>query len=83
MDIENNDFIVADIIKDVFKEQVSEKIDEEIDKKVKEFREKLINQKEDYIAEIVKSIKIYSERTRLGAHPEFRIVFENVYKIEE
>ena len=45
MDIENNDFIVADIIKDVFKEQVSEKINEEIDKKVKEFREKLINQK--------------------------------------
>ena len=77
----NNDFIVADIIKDIFKQEVSKKIDDEIDKKVKEFREKLVNRKDNYIAEIMKGIRIYSEQQTIDGCPRYQIIFENVYKI--
>ena len=79
----NNDFMAADIIKDVFKQEVSKKIDDEIDKKVKEFREELVNRKDNYIAEIMKGIRIYSEQQTINGYPRYQIVFENVYKIGE
>ncbi len=77
----NNDFMISDIIKNVFKQEVSQKIDEEIEKKVKEFREELVNRKDNYIAEIMKGIRIYSEQQTMNGCPRYQIVFENVYKI--
>ncbi len=77
----NNDFIVTDIIKDIFKQEVSKKIDDEIDKKVKEFREELVYRKDNYIAEIMKGIRIYSEQQTIDGYPKYKIVFENIYKI--
>ena len=77
----NNDFIVTDIIKDIFKQEVSKKIDDEIDKKVKEFREELVYRKDNYIAEIMKAIRIYSEQQTIDGYPKYKIIFENIYKI--
>lgn len=79
----NSDFMVSDFIKDIFKQQVSEKIDKEIDKKVKEFREELIDDKDNYIAEIMKGIRIYSELQTIDGCPRYQIVFENIYRIGE
>lgn len=83
MKIEKTNFNVSDFIKNVFKQEVSKKIDEEIDKKVEEFRKELVNNKDNYIAEIMKAIRIYSEQQSTGYYPRYQIVFENVYKEEK
>lgn len=90
MKIEKTNFNVSDFIKNVFRQEVSKKIDEEIDKKVEEFRKEveefrkeLVNNKDNYIAEIMKAIRIYSEQQSTGYYPRYQIVFENVYKEEK
>ena len=62
---------------------VSAKIQQEIDKKVEEFKRELEDRKDNYIAEIMKGIRIYHEREMQGMGINYRIIFENVTRLEK
>ena len=70
-------------IKISVKEIVRSKIDEEIDEKVEKFRRELEDRKDDYIAEVMKGIRIYHERDIGSMGINYKIVFENVYRLEK
>ena len=53
---------ILDMIKKSVEEMVSEKIEEEINLEVKNFREKLEYRKDNYIAEVMKGIRIYHQK---------------------
>ena len=65
------------------KEIVKSKIDEEIDKKVKQFRRELEDKKDNYIAEIMRGIRIYHERDIGSMGMNYKIIFENIYRLEK
>lgn len=62
---------------------IRETVSNEINKKVEEFREQLENRKDTYIAEIMKGIRIVHERDAGGLGVNYKIIFENIYKIEQ
>ena len=62
---------------------VSAKIQQEIDKKVEEFKRELEDRKDNYIAEIMKGIRIYHEREMQNMETNYRIIFENVTRLEK
>ena len=62
---------------------VSAKIQQEIDKKVEEFKRELEDRKDNYIAEIMKGIRIYHERETQNMETNYRIIFENVTRLEK
>lgn len=70
-------------IKISVKEIVRAKIDEEIEKKVKQFKRELEDRKDNYIAEVMKGIRIYHERDIGSMGVNYKILFENVYRIEK
>ena len=63
------------------KEMVSEKIDREIEERTKEFHKELTSRKDDYIAEVMKGIRIYQEYNPGSMYMDYRIMFIN--KIEK
>lgn len=68
-------------IEDMIEQHISEKMDEEIEKRVEQFRKDLKGKKDQYLGEVLRSIKMYAEHD-LGV-VNFRIVFENVVKVEK
>ncbi len=62
------------------KQLINEKISEEIKEKVKQFEKQLLDQKEQYIAEIMKGIRILHEKDFNGVN--YKIIFENIQRIE-
>lgn len=64
------------------KQIVSETIQQEIDKKVENFRKELEDRKDNYISEVMKGIRIYHEREIQGMGINYRIIFENVTRLE-
>lgn len=70
-------------IKISVKQIVSETIQQEIDKEVEDFRRKLENRKDNYIAEIMKGIRIYHERDVGSLGVNYKIIFENITRIEK
>jgi len=75
------DYILDGIKKDI-EHLISEKIQQEIDEKVKDFRYELESRKDDYIAEIMKGIRINHERQAGSMGINYSIIFENIYKLE-
>lgn len=69
-------------IKCSVKQIITEKVQEEIDKKVEQFRTELEDRKDNYISEIMKGIRIYHERDMGSMGINYKIVFENVYRID-
>lgn len=69
-------------IKCSVKQIITEKVQEEIDKKVEQFRTELEDRKDNYIAEVMKGIRIYHERDMGSIGINYKIVFENVYRID-
>ena len=69
-------------IKCSVKQIITEKVQEEIDKKVEQFRTELEDKKDNYISEIMKGIRIYHERDMGSMGINYKIVFENVYRID-
>ena len=64
-------------------EQIAdEKIEKKIREKVNEFNRQLLSEKENYIAELMKSIRIYNEQQTIDHIPRCLITVENTYKIE-
>ena len=70
-------------IKISVKEIVRSKIDKEIDEKVEKFRRELEDRKDDYIAEVMKGIRIYHGRDIGSEGMNYKIIFENVYRLEK
>lgn len=64
------------------KQIVSEAIQQELDKKVENFRRELEDRKDNYISEVMKGIRIYHERETGGLGINYRIIFENVTRLE-
>lgn len=75
-------FNLEEVIKKEVKTIVSDKIQEEIDEEVLKFRNKLIQRKDDYIAEVMKGIRIFHERDINSLGMNYRVIFENIYRIE-
>lgn len=73
---------IEEILKKNIKAIISEKIDNEIKQKVENFRIELEDRKDNYIAEVMKGIRIYHERDMNGMAIDYKIVFENIYRIE-
>lgn len=69
-------------IKISVEEIVKAKIQEEIDLEVEKFRQKLENRKDNYIAEVMKGIRISHERDFGSMGINYRIIFENITKLE-
>ena len=70
-------------IKISVKQIVRDKIDKEIDEEVEQFRRKLEDRKDDYIAEVMKGIRIYHERDFGSMGMNYKIIFENITKLEK
>lgn len=64
------------------KQIVSATIQQEIDKKVENFRRELEDRKDNYISEVMKGIRIYHERDVQDLGINYRIIFENVTRLE-
>lgn len=75
--------ILEEILKKNIKSIVSEKIDEEIEQKVNNFKKELEDRKDNYIAEIMKGIRVYHERDIRSMGINYKIIFENIYRIEK
>ena len=71
----------------IMKKQIEQIADEEIEKmireKVNQFNRELLSKKDNYIAELMKSIRIYSEQESIDCIPRYKIIIENTYKIEK
>ena len=59
------------------------KIDEEIARKVEQFKRQLEDRKDNYIAEVMKGIRVYHEQSDREMCMNYRIIFENTYRIEK
>ena len=60
----------------------NDEIEKMIREKVNEFNRELLFKKEEYIAELMKHIRIYSEQNIIDKIPRYVITVENTYKIE-
>lgn len=71
----------------IMKKQIEQIADKEIEKmireKVNQFNRELLSKKDNYIAELIKSIRIYSEQESIDYIPRYKIIIENTYKIEK
>lgn len=62
---------------------ITEEVNKEINKKVDNFRKELEDRKDKYIAEVIKGIKIEHEQDHYNNMINYRVTFENIYRIEE
>lgn len=76
-----DDKVRENIIKCI-SQQVSDEIDLEIEQKVKEYYRELTDRKDRYIAQVMKGIRVYSEYDHLYNQMNYKIVFENINRIE-
>lgn len=76
-----NDYLVRSLIISV-RDVIRAKVDEEIDEEVNKFRERLESRRDQYIAEIMKGIRIANEYDPNDYCMNYKITFENVMKIE-
>lgn len=75
------DHYVDDLLNKVIKANLEYKINNLIEKETEKFRTQLICEKDQYISEIMKGIRIAHERN-IGCM-NYKIIFENIQKIEE
>lgn len=62
---------------------ITEKVEQEIKEKVEAFARELEDRKDNYIAEIMKGIRINHERDQIRNGINYRIIFENVVRIKQ
>ncbi len=70
------------IMKKQIEQIANDEIEEMIKKRVNELYRELLSKKENYIAQLMKSIRIYSEQKTIDNIPRYLITVENTYKIE-
>ena len=74
---------LGQILNDSVQKLVSEKIEQEIAKKVDAFKRELEDNKDRYIAEVMKGIRILHEREYGSMQMNYKIIFENIVKLEK
>ena len=71
----------------IMKKQIEQIANDEIEKmireKVNQFNRELLSKKDNYIVELMKSIRIFSEQKTIDNMPRYLITIENTYKIEK
>ena len=70
-------------IKESILKHIQEKVENEINQEIEKFKRKLEGRKDDYIAEVMKGIRIYHERDIGSMGVNYKILFENVYRTEK
>ena len=76
------DNFIEEVLKKQITELIEAKIDSLIEDEVNNFTKQLLMRKDDYIAEIMKGIRILHEKDQFTNSINYKIVFENIYKIE-
>lgn len=74
---------IEETLKLSLKSIITEKVEQEIKEKVEAFARELEDRKDNYIAEIMKGIRINQERDQLRNGINYRIIFENVVRIKQ
>lgn len=74
---------IEQILKDSVEKIVSEKIEQEIASKIQTFKRELEDRKDQYIAEVMKGIRIIHERDMMSMGINYKIIFENVVRLEK
>ena len=69
-------------ILDAITQNVSEKLDREIAERSMAFHKELTARKDDYIAEVMKGIRIVQEQNHEGLYIDYRILFVNKYEVK-
>ena len=82
MNIDKGQYIEK-CLKDSLRNIIANSVDEEIDKKVKEFQNQLVDRRDQYIAEIMKGIRILHSQNIEDKSMNYKIIFENVTRIEK
>lgn len=71
----------------IMKKQIEQIANDEIEKmireKVNQFNRELLSKKDNYITELMKSIRIFSEQQTIDNIPRYLITIENTYRIEK
>lgn len=62
---------------------IRENVNDEIEKKVQAFRKELEDRKDKYIAEVMKGIRIIHEREHGSMSTNYKVIFENIYRVED
>lgn len=81
--MKDNEKYIEKYLKDSLHNLVAMNVDEEINKKVKEFEKQLIDKRNQYISEIMKGIQIIHQQEPTLNCIDYKIIFENVQRIEK
>ena len=73
---------IEEILKKEVKQNIEVKIDKLIEDEIHNFTRQLLMRKDDYIAEVMKGIRILHERDMGSLGINYKIVFENITYLE-
>lgn len=73
---------IEEILKNAIKENIEVKIDQLIEYEINNFTKQLLRRKDDYIAEIMKAIRISEEQIAGTMQNHYIITFENKVFLE-
>ncbi len=73
---------MMELIKQEVERQISERLDKEIMERTKAFHKELTNRKDQYIAEVMKGIRIAHEYNPENMYMDYRIMFINRNEVE-
>ena len=73
---------IEEILKNAVKENIEVKIDKLIEDEINNFTKQLLRRKDDYIAEIMKAIRISEEQIAGSMQNHYIITFENKVFLE-
>lgn len=73
---------IEEILKNAVKENIETKINKLIEDEINNFTEQLLRRKDDYIADIMKAIRIYEEQMAGSMQNHYVITFENKVFLE-
>ena len=73
---------IEEILKNAVKENIEAKIEQLIEDEVNNFTKQLLRRKDDYIAEIMKAIRICEEQKPDTLQNHYTITFENKVFLE-
>jgi len=73
---------IEEILKNAVKENIEVKIDQLIEDEINNFTKQLLRRKDDYIAEIMKAIRISEEQISGTTQNHYIITFENKVFLE-
>lgn len=76
------DINIIETLKCQLKDYAEQEVDKMISEKVESFKYELMKKKDEYITELIKNIRIFSEQQTIDHIPRYLITVENTYKIE-